>query len=475
MNKINKFIGIFLVAVTLYSCNIPQITLRKANKATPVSYANSKDTLSAAKMPWKEYFKDADLIALIDSALVKNQEVNILIQEMQIGKNEVLAREGAYLPFVNVGGGMGFDKIGRYTSQGASDANNDIIPGHGIPDPLQNFYLGADVSWQVDIWKKLRNSRKSALLKYLSTAEGKNFMVTHLISEIANSYYELLALDNQLSILKKNIDLYQNSLEIVKLEKQFARVSELAVRRFEAEVFKTKSRLYYIQQQITETENRINFLVGRFPQPIARNPTNFPDLMIDSISTGVPAQLLSNRTDIRQAEQGLLAAEIDQQVARAEFYPSLQITAGAGYRAFNAKYLIETPESLLYSLGGNLVAPIINRKAIKANFYTANAKQIQAVYTYERTILKAHIEVANQISNIGNLKKSYDLKNKQVDALTESIDISTTLFKSARADYMEVLLTQREALESKIELIETKKLQMNAVVNIYQALGGGWK
>ena len=300
-------------------------------------------------------------------------------------------------------------------------------------------------------------------------------MVTHLISEIANSYYELVALDNQLDILKKNIELYQSSLEIVKLEKQSARVTELAVRRFEAEVLKTQSRQYYIMQQITETENRINYLVGRFPQVVARNSTGFTDMAIDTIHSGVPSQLLSYRTDIKQAEQALIAAKLDVRVAKAEFYPSFVITSGAGYRAFNPQYLIKTPQSLLYNLAGDLVAPLINRNAIKANFYSANSKQVQAVYNYERAILRAHIEVVNQLSNIGNLKKSYDLKNKQVEALTQSIDISTTLFKSARADYMEVLLTQRDALESKIELVEIKKQQMHAMVNIYQALGGGWK
>ncbi len=299
-------------------------------------------------------------------------------------------------------------------------------------------------------------------------------MVTRLIAEIANSYYELMALDNQLEILKQNIEIQQNALEIVKLEKISAKVTELAVRRFEAEVLKNQSRQFYIIQQITVTENRINFLVGRFPQTIARNSKNFATQKPDTIHAGIPSQLLENRPDIRQAEAQLAAARLDIQVARAEFYPSLMITAGAGYQAFNPQYLIKTPESLLYSLGGNLVAPLINRNAIKANYYSANSKQIQAVYNYERTILGAHIEVANQLSNISNLEKSYALKASQVEALTSSIDISTRLFKSARADYMEVLLTQRDALESKFDLVETKKQQMNAMVNIYQALGGGW-
>ena len=474
-HSIYRHVSIACISITFLACKNLAIVNKTENKTVPSSYNTSADSVNTAKVKWKEFFKDSKLTLLIDSALIKNQELNIVLREIQIAKNEVRARRGAFLPFMNAGLGAGVEKVGRYTSQGASDATNEIMPGKAFPDPLQNYGLGVNVSWEVDIWKKLRNAKKSALYKYLSTIEGKNFMVTHLISEIANSYYELVALDNQLDILKKNIELYQSSLEIVKLEKQSARVTELAVRRFEAEVLKNQSRQYYIMQQITETENRINFLVGRFPQTVARNSKDFTDLVIDSIHSGIPSQLLSNRTDIKQAEQALIAAKLDVRVAKAEFYPSFVITAGAGYRAFNPQYLIQTPQSLLYNLAGDLVAPLINRNAIKANFYSANAKQVQAVYNYERSILRAHIEVVNQLSNIGNLKKSYDLKNKQVEALTQSIDISTTLFKSARADYMEVLLTQRDALEAKFELIETKKLQMNAMINIYQALGGGWK
>ncbi len=470
-----KFLAITLIALLLNACTVPNLGRKTENKTVPLSYNNLKDTINTGQTKWKEFFKDSALISLIDSALEKNQELNIVLQEIQIAKNEVRSRRGAFLPFMNAGLGAGVEKVGRYTSQGASDATNEIMPGKAFPDPLQNYVFGVNTSWEVDIWKKLRNAKKAALYKYLSTIEGKNFMVTHLIAEIANSYYELIALDNQLDILKKNIEIYQNSLEIVKLEKQSARVTELAVRRFEAEVLKNQSRQFYIIQQITETENRINFLVGRFPQAVTRNSKGFTDLPIDTIHSGIPSQLLYNRTDIKQAEQALLAAKLDVTVAKAQFYPSFIITAGVGYRAFNPQYLVQTPQSLLYNLTGDLVAPLINRNAIKANFYSANSKQVQAVYNYERTILNAHIEVVNQLSNINNLKKSYDLKEKQVQALTQSIDISTTLFKSARADYMEVLLTQRDALDSKFDLIETKKQQMNAMINIYQALGGGWR
>ncbi len=457
------------------ACIGPKAAQRQENKAVPSSYNNVKDSVNTAKNKWKDFFTDPYLTALIDTALNRNQELNIMLQEINIAKNEVRARKGAYLPFLGIGAGGGVDKVGRYTSQGANDANTEIMPGKNFPDPLGNFMFGANISWEVDIWQKLRNSKRSAAYKYLASIEGKNFMVTNLIAEIANSYYELVALDNQLDNLKKNIEIQQNALEIVKLEKSSAKVTELAVRKFEAEVLKNQSRQFYIAQQITVTENRINFLVGRFPQPVSRNSANFLNMIPDTVHSGIPSQLLANRPDIKQAEQQLTASRLDIKAARAEFFPSFMIRAAGGYQAFDPKYLIQTPQSLLFSLAGDLVAPLINRNAIKANYYSANARQVQAAFNYERKILNAYIEVTNQLSNISNLKKSYDLKSLQVQALTQSIDISTVLFKSARADYMEVLMTQRDALESKFELIETKKQQMNARVNIYQALGGGWK
>lgn len=300
-------------------------------------------------------------------------------------------------------------------------------------------------------------------------------MVTNLVAEIANSYYELMALDNQLEILRSNIAIQQDALEIVKLEKQAAKVTELAVRRFEAEVLKNRSLQFNIEQRIVETENRINFLVGRYPQPVSRSSQAFSALVPDTLYAGLPAQLLIYRPDIRQAELELAAAKLDVRSARANFYPSVRLTAGVGLNAFDATHLIQTPQSLLYSVAGDLLAPLINRNAIKAAYANANARQLQAVYDYERTVLNAYVEVVNQLSNISNLSRSYDLRQQQVDALSSSITISTNLFRSARADYMEVLLTQRDALESRFELVETRKQQMNAMVNVYQALGGGWR
>lgn len=461
--------------LAIVSCKAPQAVTETQIKPLPESFGSSTDTMSIATLKWNNFFKDPNLIELIDVALKNNQELNITLQEIEIAKNDIRVRKGALLPSVGLRAGAGIEKVGRYTSQGAGDASTEIKPGVETPDPLGDFTVGAYANWEVDIWKKLRNSKKAAVTRYLATVEGKNFVITNLIAEVADSYYELLALDSQLDIVKQNIALQTNALEIVKVQKQAARATELGVQKFQAEVLTSKSLEFDILQKIKETENKINFLLARYPQEIKREKSNFTDLLPAAVNSGIPSQLLENRPDVKQAELELVAAKLDVKVARAEFYPSLEISAGIGLQAFKPSYLLTMPESLLYSLAGELVAPLINRNAIKAEFNSANARQVQALFNYEKTILNAYLEVSNQLSKIDNIGKSYDLKSQQVAALNRSIDVSNDLFKSARVDYFEVLMTQRDALESKLELIETKKEQLNAAVTIYKELGGGWK
>lgn len=474
-SKIYKYTAVAAIALCFTACKLPSVVNKTDVKPAPAAYTNStaQDTVNSATIKWKNYFTDQYLITLIDTALVNNQDLNSTLQEIQIARNEVRARKGEYLPFAGLQGGAGLDKVGRYTNIGALEHNIDIRPGHEMPDPLQNYMVGAYANWEVDVWGKLHNAKRAAVSRYLASIEGKNFVVTNLIAEIANSYYELLALDNQLAIIKQNIEIQTNALEIVKLQKIAARVTELAVKRFEAQVLNTQSLQYDIQQRIVETENKINYLVGRYPQPVQRSTQTFVDIVPQVVHAGIPSQLLANRPDVKQAELNLAAAKLDVKSAKARFYPSLGISAGIGYQAFNPSYLIK-PQSLLYSLAGDLAAPLINRNAIKATYFTANSKQIQALYDYERILINAYVEVSNQVSKVSNLEKSYDYKSKEVQALIQSITISNDLFTSARADYMEVLLTQRDALESRFDLIDTKLQQMNAVVNIYRALGGGW-
>ena len=439
-----------------------------SNAAEAVAQAGDTSA-NASQKNWSEFFADPDLKALIEVALSKNQELNIRLQEIVIARSEIMSRQGDYTPRVEARAGAGIEKVGKYTSQGVSD------DAHGVAKNLQNYNFGFAACWEVDIWKKLRNAAQAAKYRYLASVEGRNFMITQLVADIASSYYELLALDNRLEVLHRNIAIQQNALEIVKLQKEAARVTELAVQRFVAEVLKNQSRQYDLEQQRIEAENRINFLLGRYPQSVRRSLQSFQTPIPTFIQSGLPAQLLDNRPDVKAAELQLEAAKLDVKSARANFYPSLSIDAAIGYEAFNVKHLVTTPESLLYNLAGNLTAPLLNRRAIKSVYFAANARQLQAVFNYERTLLQAYTEVVNNLAMIKNLEKRYGLQFEQVNALIQSVDISNVLFQSARADYMEVLLTRRDSLDAEMDLIETKNRQKQAMVNIYQALGGGWR
>ncbi|QQR90462.1 MAG: TolC family protein [Myxococcales bacterium] len=480
MNSYRLKLGLLLACHLLFTVNCSGFLLqgeaREANRTVPSRYGHSQGAAKtnaqagvAAQKHWDAIFFNRDLKALIYAALKNNQELNIRIQEIIIAKSELSSRRGEYLPKVNAVAGSGIEKVGKHTSQGVSDET------HGVSENLADFNFGLAASWELDVWGKLRNAAQAADYRYLASIEAKNFLVTELIAEIANSYYDLVALDNQLEVVSRNIKIQENALEVVKLKQQAARATMLAVQKFEAEVLKNQGRKFALEQERVQIENRINFLVGRYPQPIARTANTFMDKKPVAIATGIPSQLLENRPDVRQAILELEAAKLDVQVAKARFLPRLSLEAGVGYESFNAKHLVATPASLIYNLAGNLVAPLLNVAAIKADYRSANARQIQAVINFERTLLKAFTEVSNQLAKIDNYEKRYDRVSKQVKTLEDAIEMSNVLYQSARADYMEVLMTRRDALEAEVDLIETKKQQMQAMVGVYQALGGGWQ
>lgn len=477
--KINqlKFYSVLLgVVIMIWGCKTPQASQINTNKNLPAAYGAiaSDSSSSLAQVNWRSYFNDSLLVALIDTALTNNQELNIIMQEIEISKNEIRARKGEYLPFVNAGAGAGVEKPGRFTRFGTLEHELEVEPGKRFPEPLQDYVFGATASWEIDVWKKLRNAKKSAVMRYLATVEGKHFSTTQIVAEVADAYYELMALDNLLDMIEQNVAIQSNALNVVKQQKESAKVTQLAVNRFEAQLLNTQNLQYAIKQKRVETENRINFLTGRYSTAIPRLSNQFFAIEVDSVLTGVPSQLLMNRTDVKQAEFALEAAKLDVKVARANFYPRLGLRAGIGFNALNTQYLVH-PESMFYNLAGDLMAPLVNRNAIHAAYNTANAKQIQSVFQYQQTLLNAYVDVVYQLNKVDNYTQSLQTKNKEVELLMQSVTIAGNLFNSARADYAEVLLTQREALDAKMDLIEIKMNQLNAKVNVYRALGGGWK
>jgi len=462
--------------MVLESCGIPKYRLAMPPQALPFTFKGGETEVTletTAQVGIDEFFQDPHLTNLIIQGLGGNQELKILTEEVQIANNEVLRRRGAYLPFVTLGAGAGLDKPSFFTPLGAAEEQLLTPAGGGFPTPLPDFMVAANLSWQIDIWRQLRNSRDAASLRLLATTEGRNYVVTRLVAEIAENYYGLMALDKQIENLDRTIALQERSLEIAMANKEGARGTELPVQRFQAEVRKNQSEKLIIKQEIIEVENRINFLSGRFPQPVFRVSAEFFDLNLYPLSLGLPSQLLQNRPDIRQAERELEAAGLDVKVAQANFYPKLNLYAGVGYEVFNPKYLTFSPETLIYNVAGDLVAPLINKSAIKAEYRNANAKQLQSVYHYQRVVLDAFTEVFNRMSKVENYTKSIEIKKQQLASLEASVDAATKLFNAARIEYLDVLFAQRDLMDARKVLIETKKEQLGAIVNTYQALGGG--
>jgi multidrug efflux system outer membrane protein len=474
-NKIYYTLVISFLTVNFNGCASLDTNLSIPEKEIPASFQNQKDTTTTiANINWRQYFTDPLLVELIDTAVANNLDLQMALQRIEVSRSSVKLANGALLPKVDLSIGGGVQKFGLYTMDGAGNASTEITPGRTVPENLTDMFLGLQASWEVDIWGKMRNQRKSAVSQYLSSIEGTNFVISNLVADVAIHYNELLALDNELDIIRQTVQKQQEALAVVKLQKEAGRANELAVQQFKAQLLNTQVLEKQVLQQITETENKLNFLLGRYPQPIQRKKGVLFEAVAQQVASGVPSELLANRPDVREAEYQIEASKFDLKAARAAFFPNFNITATLGFQAFNPEFLFVSPASLAYSLFGTVVAPLINMNALKAQFNTAKANQLTAMYNYQKTILNGYVEVANELSNIQNLEQIHSRKKQQSEALKQSVETSDELYKSARATYLEVLIAQQNALQANLELIDVIKQQRIATVKIYKALGGGW-
>lgn len=471
-------LAVSLLALVSSACSNLNTDLAITETPMPASFQDhqdQKDSVAVGNINWRDYFADPHLLKLIDAAVGNNLDLQIALQRIETSRASVKLANAAMLPKVDLNIGGGVRKFGLYTMDGAGNASTEITPGNTVPENLTDMFVGLQSSWEIDVWGKLQNQRSAAASSYLSSIEAANFVISNLVADVAVYYNELLALDHELDIVRRTIEKEREALEVIKLQKEAGRANELAVQQFQAELLNTQVSEKTILQQIAETENKINYLLGRYPQAIARSKDRFFTETPHELSAGVPSQLLANRPDVRAAEHQIEASQFDLKAAKAAFYPNFNISATFGFQAFNPEFLFTSPASIAYSVFGQMIAPIINMKALEAQFNTAKANQLSAMYNYQKTILNAYVEVANQLSNIKNLQEINALKKLQSEVLKQSVDVSNELYKSARATYLEVLIAQQSALQSHLELINVTKQQRISRINLYKALGGGWK
>lgn len=410
---------------------------------------------------------------LVDTVLANNPDLLIASERMGAARAVMMQARGMSMPSVGTAAIPSMRRFGLYTMDGAGNKTTEIESGKYVPVNLPDLYLGFQASWEIDLWGKWKNRRKAAAARMLASEEGRRLITTALVSETAGAYFELVSADHTLSLLEQTIQIQEQALEMVRVQKQAAVVNELAVQQFEAQVLDLKAMREDVLRGIHVNETRIRLLAGRYEMTVPRDTLGFVTQPPPVMLAGVPADLLRNRPDIRQAEFELQATRADLAAARAAFFPTLQITGSAGLQSYKAASLFLFPESIAYGLFAGLSAPLLNRSQIKGDFALANAAQREAFLQYGKQVNRAYQEVQLELDRMERLENMQMYKRQQATILQSSTSISNDLFRTGRATYLEVLLAQQNALRANMELIATRKEQYLSAVNLYRALGGG--
>lgn len=466
-----KVLNLAVVLATLLcmgACKTPQATILPKDTLKASLASMSRDSSVTISPAWRDFFQDSVLRSLIDTALQNNHDLKITLQELAIAKSAITAKQGALLPSVSANLGAGISKVGRYTAEGAGNVGTELTPGRKIPTVIPDLAPTLQMDWTIDLWGKLNSDKKSAVERYLASEAGQRAIKSQLVADVAENYYALLALDYKLLVMQQYIALQKNAVRIARIQKEADADTQLAVEKFEAELAKAQADEYVLRQSIIETENNLNLLLGRLPQPMARAKSDFLQLPMPATAHALSTQLLLQRPDVVQAEHALEAAKWDVETARKEFLPSFNLSAAVGLNAFNPKYLVKLPESLIFSALGSLTAPLINKKAIQANFSQADALQIEALYNYDKALMTAYIEMSTLQSKITNLKQLRQFKQKQDEALMRAVSAAQKLYLNNRATYLEVIDSERGQLDCKMELIDTKLQQLSTLIDMYR-------
>jgi outer membrane protein, multidrug efflux system len=471
-----KLLAGLLCLLVLSACKTLKPAAPLSPAPPPVSYGSGGDSTQASPIGWRQVFTDPALSALIDTALARNPDRQMALATIRQAEAELLRARAPLVPQVQAMLSGSAERFGDYTMNGIGNfdlnRSSNVPPERRVPNPVTDIFTGFRASWEIDLWGRLKAQRHSAAARVLASAEGEQWLRTNLVAGVATMYFELLALDAEILVAEQNIALQERALEVVEAQKIAGRATELAVQQFRAQIFNTRTFVFGLRQRVQITENGLRLLLGRYDGTIPRGRALTAQTLPERIQSGLPAQLLNNRPDIRQAGQLLAAASADVYAARAALLPNFTITPYAGVQAFRASVLL-IPESAALGLLGGLSAPVFNRKALLANRNASLAVEQQALLYYQRSLIMAYAEVQNELRQFDNLQNAFPLKQAEVGALQKAVEASNDLYTSGYANYLEVITAQRSALAAALELQELRKNQFINLINLYRALGGG--
>lgn len=415
--------------------------------------AMTEDTMSLADFSWKELFTDTVLQQLIEKGIANNTDLNIARLKVREAEALLTSSKLAYLPSVSL------------TPQGTIKS----IEGNS---PTKTYNLAASADWELDIFGRLTNAKREAKAVLEQSQAYKQAVQTQLIATIANSYYTLLMLDKQLDISKRTAEIWAENLRVMKALKKAGQTTEMAVAQIEASKLSVDASLLSLEQQITEVENSLSSLLGVVPQRIDRSTLDMQSFP-DTLSVGVPLQLLQRRPDVRQSEAALVEAFYTTNRAYSAFYPAITLSGSAGWTNA-AGAIISNPGEWLFSAVGSLVQPLFNRGQNIANLKVAKARQEEALLTFRQTLLNAGTEVNDALLQWQVARRRLDLDRQQIISLQSAVRSSELLMRHSSQNYLEVLTARQTLLDAELSAVSDRFEEIQGVINLYHALGGGY-
>ncbi|PRX51516.1 efflux transporter outer membrane subunit [Salegentibacter salegens] len=421
-----------------------------------------QDSLNMATISWTEIFTDPILKNHIEEGLENNIDIRIAIQQMLAAEAYVKQGKASYFPTLNAGPSVSHQILSPNSQFGSF-----------FDGSITQYDITGNLSWEADIWGKIRSNDRAFTAAYLQSEAAHKAVKTQLISNIANNYYQLLSLDEQLRIAQETLETRKSSLETTEALKDAGNVTEVGVQQTKAQLHTAEALVVQLKNQIRLLENSFSILLGAGPQEIERTDLAKQNI-VSPLNTGVPSQLLRNRPDVIAAEYGLINAFELTNAARANFYPSLTLTASGGFQSLELDKLLNA-NSLFANLGASLLQPIINKRQIRTQYEVSQAQQEEALLNFKQAILVAGREVSDALSNYQASTERIDILENEYEAYNKASGYSEELLNNGLINYLEVLTARENALNSQLNLINAEYNKLNSIVNLYKALGGGWQ
>ncbi len=475
--KMRNSVLAFFVVLALGSCTSSLLKEQRKLQSELATYRNSDEDVSVSDVQecWK---RDTLLVQLIDSVLVRSNDIKIGFLQLAMAKADFGYQRGLMKPTVNGIVQPSMRRFGKYTMDGVGNYDTrfstNITRDQIIPEHLPDLQIGLQSSWELDIWGKLAKRRKASALRYLATESGQQWLITSLVAEVANAYGQLIALDKELDILKTNIEIQRKAFELVQVQKEAGAVNESAVQQLEAQWLNSRAQEGNVLQQITSLENDIRLLLNKPNAAIHRSKFPFQCALDTSLFARLKIDQLGRRPDIKQAKLNLMAAFETKESAALALKPSIVLSGILGVQGFQPAYLFQLPASMAYQLLGGITTPWLNRSAITADMLRTESAWKSHDLAYQNALVKGYLEWDTQVKSLAYLQKQQQLKQREVLLTKGAINTVGTLFLTANASYLEVLTAQQNALRSELELLEISRNQWMRAITLYRVLGGGW-